>query len=204
MSAKRILLTFFSIAVCFSLSGEDIPSREASENVLDTSSNYILKSSDFIRIEVFQEPDLLKEVRISADGMVALPLIGKIKVGGHTIQEAQELIRDLYNRDYLVNPQINLLILEYSERFVQVLGQVNRPGFVVIRPERELTLVEAIAGANGFTRLGKKNAVRLKRKDKNGNIIVMKIDVEEILRTSGVEDIELQEGDIIFVDEKVF
>ena len=60
------------------------------------SENYILKPSDVISIEVFQEVDLNKSVRIQGDGSVALALIGKVKVAGMTAGEAQSLICLLY------------------------------------------------------------------------------------------------------------
>ena len=198
---KKFWFVFFVLFSCLHLNGQGSATEDPSVGDI---SNYTLKPSDLVRVEVFQEPDLLKEIRVSADGTVILPLIGKIKIGGRTIEESQELIRELYDRDYLVNPQVNLLIVEYSPRLVEVLGQVNRPGFVTIRPEKGLTLVEAIAGANGFTRLGKKETVRLKRKDSDGNVVVMKINVQKILRDPEAKDIQLQEGDIIFVDEKMF
>ena len=177
-----------------------LPSQAAAQY----EDNYILKPSDLLRVEVFQEPDLLKEIRVAADGSIVLPLIGKVNVGDRTVQEAQNLIRDRYERDYLINPQINLLVLEYSESYVQVLGQVNRPGLVKIRPDKGLTLIEAIAGANGFTRLARTGSVRLKRKKNNGLTTVTQINVNEILKDSSKADIPLQEGDIIFIDEKVF
>ena len=51
--------------------------------------NYILKPSDVITVDVFQELDLNKSVRIQGDGSVALALIGKVKVAGMTAGEAQ-------------------------------------------------------------------------------------------------------------------
>lgn len=188
------LKAFLAVASFLVLQCPEPPAGRA-----QAASNYFLKPSDLLRVEVFQEPDLLKEVRIAADGSIALPLIGKVEIGGRTVQEAQELVRELYDRDYLVNPQINLLVLEYSESYVQVLGQVNSPGFVTIRPDKGLSLIEAIAGANGFTRLARTTSVRLKRHAK-----VTTIDINEILKNPSVKDISLQEDDIIFVDEKVF
>ena len=84
--------------------------------------NYILKPSDVISIEVYQEADLNKSARIQGDGSVALALIGKVKVAGMTAGEAQSLIIDLYNRDYLVDPQISLLVVEFSPKVIHVLG----------------------------------------------------------------------------------
>ena len=67
--------------------------------------NYILKPSDVISVEVYQEADLEKSVRVEGDGSVALALIGKVKVAGMTVAEAQSLITDLYNRDYMLTPK---------------------------------------------------------------------------------------------------
>ena len=99
--------------------------------------NYILKPSDVITLEVFQELDLNKSVRIQGDGSVALALIGKVKVAGMTAGEAQALITDLYNRDYLVDPQISLLVVEFSPKVIHILGSVNNPGVVPIPPDRD-------------------------------------------------------------------
>ena len=113
--------------------------------------NYILKPSDVISIEVYQEVDLNKSARIQGDGSVALALIGKVKVAGMTAGEAQSLIIDLYNRDYLVDPQISLLVVEFSQKVIHILGSVNNPGVVSIPPDRDLTLTEAIASVRGVS-----------------------------------------------------
>ena len=92
--------------------------------------NYILQPSDVIQVSIFLEPDLEKSVRIEADGTVTLPLIKRVKVSGLTVSDAQELITQLYNRDYLVDPQISVLVVSFSPKLVRVLGSVNRPGVV--------------------------------------------------------------------------
>ena len=52
------------------------------------------------------------------------------------MREAQDIIRELYDRDYLVNPQINITVLEYAKVSVNVLGAVNQPGAVLIARTR--------------------------------------------------------------------
>ena len=93
-------------------------------------NNYVLKPSDVIEIQVYQEQDLDKTVRIEGDGTVALALVGKVKVAGMTVAEGKSLITDLYNRDYLVDPQISVLVVSFSPKVVRILGSVNRPGVV--------------------------------------------------------------------------
>lgn len=99
------------------------------------STDYVLQPSDLIRVMIFQEPDLQREVRITQEYTITLPLIGTIDVRNKTVRQVEELIRDLYDKDYLVNPQINLTVLEYTQRTVQVVGAVNQPGAVVFPPE---------------------------------------------------------------------
>ena len=135
----------------------------ASDYGIVVGENYILKPSDVIQVTVYQEPDLDKTVRIEADGSVTFPLISKIKVADLTVSESQELITKLYNRDYLVDPQVSVLVASFSPKWVRVLGSVNRPGIVDMPPDREMTLTEAIALANGVSRPGNPKSITIKR-----------------------------------------
>ncbi|MEM1223554.1 MAG: polysaccharide biosynthesis/export family protein [Verrucomicrobiota bacterium] len=165
--------------------------------------NYILKPSDVIQMEVYQEDDLNKSVRIEGDGTVALALVGKVKVAGMTVAEAQTLITDLYNRDYLVDPQVSVLVVSFSPKVVHILGSVNSPGIVEIPPDRDLTLTEAIAGVRGISRLGNPKNVKIKRVDKDGRAMQMEINFSKIVTDPNMKDIILVEGDTIWVPERL-
>lgn len=167
------------------------------------SENYILKPSDVISIEVFQEVDLNKSVRIQGDGSVALALIGKVKVAGMTAGEAQSLIIDLYNRDYLVDPQISLLVVEFSPKVIHILGSVNSPGVVSIPPDRDLTLTEAIASVRGVSRLGNPKSMTIKRVEEDGRARQMEVNFSRIIQDPNSKDIILKEGDTIWVPERI-
>ena len=166
-------------------------------------SNYVLKPSDVIQIEVYQEMDLDKTVRIEGDGTVALALVGKVKLAGMSVAEGQSLITDLYNRDYLVDPQISVLVVSFSPKVIRILGSVNRPGVVEIPPDRDLTLTEAIAGVNGITRLGNPKALKIKRVDEDGRSRQMEVNFSKIVTDPDVKDIILKEGDTIWVPERI-
>lgn len=190
LSSLSIISTF-----AFSQSGESSSSTE-------NSNNYLLKPSDLIEIQVFQEPDLHKQVRVEADGTIVLPLINRVKVGDLSIDEAQKRIEELYNKDYLVNPQVNLLVLEYHVRKVDILGQVNAPGPVEIPHDKALSLVEAISRAGSFTRLAKRNAVQVTRIDKDGKKTVIELNADKMMGESGSADFMLTDGDTVFVPER--
>jgi polysaccharide export outer membrane protein len=165
--------------------------------------NYILKPSDVISVEVYQEMDLNKSVRVEGDGSVALSLIGKVKVAGMTVAEAQSLIRDLYNRDFLVDPQVSVLVVQFSPKVVHILGSVNGPGVVQIPPDKDLTLTEAIAGVGGVSRMGNPRSIIIKRVDPDGRARQMEINFSRIITDPNVKDVVLQEGDTIWVPERI-
>jgi polysaccharide export outer membrane protein len=166
--------------------------------------NYVLKPSDVISVEVYQEKDLDKSVRVEGDGTVALALIGKVKVAGMTLAEAQSLITDLYNRDYLVDPQVSVLVVQFSPKVVRILGSVNGPGVVQIPPDRDLTLTEALAGVGGVSRLGNPRKIIIKRIDDDGRARSMEVNFTRIIEDPNSKDIILKEGDTIWVPERVF
>ena len=166
-------------------------------------SNYVLKPSDVIEIEVYQEQDLNKTVRIEGDGTVSLALVGKIKVAGMTVAESKSLVTNLYNRDYLVDPQISVLVVSFSPEVIRILGSVNRPGVVEIPPDRDMMLTEAMAMANGITRLGNPKSLKIKRVDENGRSRQMEVNFTKIVTDPDVKDIILQEGDTIWVPERI-
>ena len=167
-------------------------------------SNYILQPSDVIEVEVYQEDDLYKMVRIEGDGTVALALIGKVEVAGLTVSEAKSLITNLYNRDYLVDPQVSVLVRSFSPKVIRVLGSVNRPGVVEMPPDRDLTLTEAIAEAGGISRLGNPKSLKIKRvSNENGDSQQIDVNFSRIITDPDTEDIILEEGDTIWVPERV-
>ena len=169
---------------------------------LIVGGNYVLKPSDVISLDVYQEPDLNKEVRIEADGTVSLALIGKVKLAQMTVAEAQSLITDLYDRDFLVEPQVNVLVISFSPKFVRVLGHVGSPGMVDIPPDKDLSLIDAITQCRGVSRLGDDRKLTITRTDSDGQTKAFEVNFRKIKRGES-KDYNLQEGDIIYIPERL-
>jgi len=167
------------------------------------ATDYVLQPSDLIRVLIFQEPDLLREVRITQEYTITLPLIGTIDLRGRTVRQTEEVIRSLYDKDYLVNPQVNLTVLEYSQRTVQVVGAVNQPGAVVFPPEQKMGLVEAIARAGGQSRIADLKRVRLTRTSAEGKTENFTINVDDLMKGASGEQWLLLKGDVVFVPERL-
>jgi polysaccharide export outer membrane protein len=168
------------------------------------TSQYKLRPLDVLTIKVFQEPDLDTVYKVSQNGMIVMPLINAVKVSGLTVQEAQQQIKALYEKDYLVKADVSIFISEYSPRRVYVIGQVNRPGEVMFPPEENMTLSKAIAGAMGTTRLANLRAINIKRTLPGGEVKVFEIDFRAILNKEGAKDFPVLDGDTIEVQEAMF
>jgi polysaccharide export outer membrane protein len=168
------------------------------------SGDYVLQPQDILRVQVFQEEEInrLGEVSVSQEHTIVLPLIKTVDVKGKTVRQTEELIRDLYNRDYLVNPQVQVIVVKYAERSVSVIGAVNNAGRVLFPGERALNLLEAVANAGGFSRLADLRKVKLTRKHASGETTTQEINADDLTKRGG-RDIPLEKGDVIFVPERI-
>ncbi len=110
-----------------------------------------LKVNDTIQIAVYNEPDLSTSARILKSGEVMLPLIGPVKIAGLTVSKANQTIRDLYAKDYLVDPKLTLTVDDYSQDMISILGSVRAPGQFALPASGKLDLASAIAQAGGLT-----------------------------------------------------
>ena len=165
--------------------------------------DYLLVPGDIVHIQVFQEPDLEREVRISHDGEITLPLIGRVVVREYTLQQLEQELRTRYARDYLLNPQINATVLKFQVRSINVLGAVNAPQAVEYPPDRTLTLIDAISRAGGFNRLADRRRVRISRTGRDGQPAYRVVDADQLLVDSHAAPCPVQPDDVIFVPERV-
>jgi polysaccharide biosynthesis/export protein len=170
------------------------------------NSDYVLQPGDVLKVFVFQHDDLNKQmeaVRISEEYSVSLPLVNSISLKGKSARQAEELIRAAYDKDFLVNPQVSVIVIKYAERSVNVVGQVNKPDRVPFPQEKGLTIIEAITLAGGQTRLADLKKVKLTRKQENGDTEVIEIDVDALMKKGGKDAIQLQKDDVIFIPERI-
>jgi polysaccharide export outer membrane protein len=200
----KCLLSLLALA-SFRLVAADESSSSATANPSSAQrGDYILQPFDLVEVVVFQEPDLERKVRLSEESKLTLPLIGTVNLKGMTVHQAQDLIRDLYNKDYLVDPQINITVMEYAKETVNVLGSVNTPGSIQIPPEQPLNLLDAVTRAGGFNRLADRKHVKLTRVGDDGKTSTFIINVDDIIQsTAGGDQWVLQKGDVIFVGERI-
>lgn len=111
------------------------------------SPDYVIGVGDLIRIQVHAEDDLTLQTRLSEKGVISYPFLGEFRVIGYTLSELEDYITRGLKGDYLVNPEVQVVVVEYRPFYVN--GQVKRPGGYPFVPG--LTVRKAAALAGGFT-----------------------------------------------------
>lgn len=116
---------------------------------------------DTIQIDVFNVPDLHREVQVDAGGQIAMPLIGTIDARGRTAKELAKTIEDALRGRYVRNPDVTINIKSSVSQVVTIDGQVVEPGLYPVT--NQMTLLRAIASAKGFSEFAKEEDVIILR-----------------------------------------
>ncbi len=167
------------------------------------SDSYVLHNNDLIKITVFQEDDMTTETRISKSGYITLPLLGAVELAGKSVADATNEIRTKLDKDYIINPQVTLTVMQYAQQWVTVLGEVQKPGQVEIPPEGGLDLLGAIALAGGYTRVADPTHV-IVRRVRDGHDTVARVNAYMLAHDTQVQEFMVQPGDRITVGESIF
>lgn len=160
-----------------------------------------LGPGDIFAVRVYGETDLSDDYRVSEDGSIDFPLLGRVEVGGLESREAARLLeRRLVEANVLVTPQVSILVREVNSRRVTVVGAVARAGTFPMQPDT--TVVQAITLAGGFSPLASRNDTVVTRRD-GEQLHRFRVRVDDVTR-GRVPDFQLEPGDIVFVPQRAF
>lgn len=120
----------------------------------------VIGSGDLLHIDVFDVPELSRDVRVSDTGDISYPLIpGKITVAGLTSFQLESKIEQLLLANGLVShPQVSVFLKEQNSQPVTVVGAVGHP--MVYQVLRPTTLLEVLTAAGGIS-------------DNAGNVVIV-------------------------------
>jgi polysaccharide biosynthesis/export protein len=165
-----------------------------------TSPDYRLGPGDSIKVQVYQNPDLSVEVRVSESGAVNYPLVGAVKLGGLSISEAERAIAHaLRTANILKQPQVNIVLQQVRGNVVSVLGEVQKPGRFALETTN-VRVSDMLAAAGGITPNG--DDVLVVSGARDGKPFRKTVDIPALFQnTRGDNDIVLQPGDTLYVNK---
>lgn len=169
------------------------------------SGEYVLRAGDEIDLQIYREPEMSGSFRLGPSGEIRHPLAGAIPLAGKTLKEAEAVVTQRLAKDYLVNPRVIVKMVSAQTAQIVLLGEVKNPGVYPLPFGESMTLLQAIAGAGGFTELASPDRVRVVRKLPDGGTTTLRVRVSDLLRsTGGKKDVPLEPNDVIMVDQVLF
>lgn len=155
-----------------------------------------LAAGDVVTMSVFGRPELTTTVYVSDGGAIDVPLAGSIPVSGLSPAEAAERVATAYREgEYLVDPQVNIVLAAIRSQQISVVGEVARPGRFPI--DTRTSVLDALAQAGGIGPLGAEKAFILRR-GKDG-VDRFEVDLRDLLAAGSGQVVELRAGDTLVV-----
>lgn len=159
---------------------------------------YRLGPEDVISIEVFNQPRYSKTgITVPPDGRISFYLIPEgVRVVGKTTEQVQEEIRKKLD-EYIIDPQVTVYLDKAMSARYSVLGDVGKPGVMIMT--RRVSVMEAIAEAGGVLNTGDKKKVVILRRKADGKLYPILVNLAAIEKGQAKEMDYLSPGDQVIV-----
>jgi polysaccharide export outer membrane protein len=163
------------------------------------AQDYIVGKWDVLKISVYENDDLTTIVRVSDEGSIVVPLLGKLTVKELTVTKVAAKLSKLYADGYIIDPQVNVFVQEYRSKNAVILGQVQNPGIYELR--QHTTFFELISKAGGLTKDAGYKATVKRQSDSSGQNII-NIDIKKLIEKGETKlNIEIKDGDSIYISK---
>lgn len=110
------------------------------------SGEYIIGPGDMLKIFVYENPEFTDNYRVGPDGMISLPILGTVKVSGKSREGLKNSLRENLAK-YITNPVVTVKVEEYNNNFVNVLGEIEKPGKYDFKGEIDMLSILGSVGA---------------------------------------------------------
>lgn len=158
---------------------------------------YRIGPGDLLELKVFQVEELSQIVRVSEDGSITLPLLGRVIVEGLTQEGVVQKLTELLQAKYVKNPQVTIFIKEYKNQQVAVIGAVEKAGSYELVGRKNLLQIISMAG--GFSETAG-NEVFILREGPDGATSTVSIDLKDLLVNGNQAlNIPIEPNDVINV-----
>jgi len=198
---QPVLYAALALGICLGCGGIAPAQAQSGVPTVGAQAEYRLGSGDVIRINVYQNPDLTLETRVTEAGVVSYPLLGSIRVGGLSVTAAEKLIADgLRNGNFVKQPQVTLVVLQVRGNQASVLGQVNRPGRYPIEVA-DMRLSDLLAMAGGTA--GNGADMVIVTGTRSAQPYRLEVDLPTVFQAGGKDkDIIILNGDTVWVERQ--
>lgn len=193
MKIFRICLGLFFIVVLLSLFVQDVESKE--KNTL-LSQEYVVGKGDVLEINVWKEEELTRTITVRNDGKISLPLVDEVQAAGKSPIELKTAIQNKLSQ-FIEHPVVTVIVQSQASKQYYIIGEINNTGPFPL--EKDLTVVQALSLAGGFTEWADKDDILLLRRT-GGKERRIKIDYDKIVSGKASEqNMLLQADDTIIV-----
>lgn len=152
---------------------------------------------DTIQVDVFNVPELSRDMQVDASGRIAMPLAGTIDARGKTSAELASAIEAALRGSYIRNPIVTVNIRSSVSQVVTIDGQVVEPGLYPVT--NQMTLMRAVASAKGLAEFARQDDVVILR-TVNGRKMAGLYNIEAIRRGT-YDDPFIYANDVIMVGD---
>lgn len=161
-------------------------------------NTYRLGPDDVVSVNVFGQDRYSRAgITIPPSGRISLALIpGGVFVNGKTVEEVAETIKKRYD-EYIIDPQVDVSLDKASSYRYSVIGDVAQPGIRLM--SHRLTVTEALGEAGGVLQTGDRSKVIVLRRQANGNLTPIVVNVNAIYKGKTPDITYLVPGDQVFV-----
>src|SRR5436190_1892417 len=176
-----------------------MPGQEAAGHpgLKQRNPRYQLCKNDVLELTLPMTPEFNQTVTIQPDGYITLLGAGDLHVEGQTIPELIQSVRSAY-RGTLHDPVITIHLKDFEKPYFIAGGEVGHPGKYDLRGD--ITVVEAVAVAGGFTESSKHSHVWVFRRVSNDWVETKELNVKKMLNAGNLsEDMHLHPGDMLYV-----
>jgi polysaccharide export outer membrane protein len=162
--------------------------------------SYRIGPQNMIQIKIFGDASTNTIYRVDELGYIKHALVGRVRLGNHTVSEAEDIMEERLAGDYIINPQVTILVLEHS-RF-SVIGEVKKPGTYELTGH--VTVIEAISMAGGFSPVASQGSVKIMRK-RNGTQSAIDVNTTRITQQGDLTaDVAIEADDVVVVPKSFF
>jgi polysaccharide export outer membrane protein len=160
------------------------------------SSSYLVSAGDLLQVSVWKEEYLERDVLVRPDGGISFPLAGDVQAAGLPVTRIRDALAAQLSR-FIPDPVVTVSIKEIRGNRVYVLGQVNRPGPIIMNPR--VDVMQALAMAGGTTAFAALNDIKILRRSA-GSQRIIGFRYGDVAKGRNLEqNVMLESGDIIVV-----